>query len=98
LAQALNGVILPLVAVFLWFCVNDRRLMGVQLCGPLANGVLAVSVLLSCLLGSTGLLKAICSAAGWTAPSEGWLLRLAGLLVLLLVWPVARALRRRRVQ
>lgn len=50
-AQALNGVLLPVVAVFLLVTVNDRDLLGDERNGPLANAVLGVVVLLTILLG-----------------------------------------------
>ena len=97
LAQALNGVILPLVAVFLWLCLNDRELMGDRLlCGPVANVLLGVSVVLTFLLGTTGVLRALCRVAGIDTPQETLLLGIAGLLVLALTPPVLRDIRRRR--
>ncbi|MFH2000950.1 MAG: divalent metal cation transporter [Planctomycetota bacterium] len=78
LAQALNGVILPLVASFLWIAVNDRRLMGADhLCGGLANSVLGVSVIVTVVLGSSGILRAACSALDLSSPTETILLSVA---------------------
>jgi Mn2+/Fe2+ NRAMP family transporter len=97
LAQALNGVILPLVALFLWLAVNDRALMtGKFLCGPAANILLGISVSLTCLLGITGILRAFCAATGMPVPAEKWLLSVAGVLVLLLAGPTVRYIRKQR--
>ena len=62
-AQALNGVLLPFVAVFLLAAVNDRRLMGPgRVNGPWANGVMIPVVVVTVLLGLTGLVKAMARA------------------------------------
>ena len=38
LAQAFNGVLLPVAAIFLFLAVNDRHLMGDErVNGPVAN-------------------------------------------------------------
>jgi len=45
-AQAANGILLPIVAVFLIFVVNRRAIMGRYVNGPLANALGVASVLL----------------------------------------------------
>jgi len=45
-AQAANGILLPIVAVFLIFVVNRRAIMGRYVNGPLANVLGIASVLL----------------------------------------------------
>jgi manganese transport protein len=68
-AQALNGVLLPLVAVFLFMAVNDRRLMGGgSVNGRLANLAMSVVVAVSLLLGAGGLLRAGAAALGRPPP------------------------------
>ncbi|MEM6455078.1 MAG: divalent metal cation transporter, partial [Acidobacteriota bacterium] len=57
LAQALNGIILPLVAFALWRAMRDPR-RGAQRNGPLAHLALGVAVALSIVLGAIGLLRA----------------------------------------
>jgi manganese transport protein len=97
LAQALNGILLPFVAVFLMLVVNDARLMGRPgLNGPFSNAVMGVVVAVTVLLGTLSVWRAVASVAGLAPPSEGRLLLLAGLLVAALVYPVARALIARR--
>ena len=59
LAQAFNGVILPLVAVFLWVAVTDRDLLGDGVNSRLQNVVMAVVVLVCVVLGLRGVLAAI---------------------------------------
>lgn len=98
LAQALNGVLLPLVAVFLALVVNDRRRMGERgLNGPVANAVLAVVLAVTVLLGVTNLLRAGARILGLPAPEEGLLLLMAGVATLALAVPLVRAVRRRRL-
>jgi hypothetical protein len=91
LAQALNGAILPLVAIFLWIAVNDRKLMqSANLCSPLVNIVLGISVLVALVLGVSGVLKACFAAFSDTAPKEGTLLIAAGVITLALAVPVIK--------
>ncbi|MBU0754401.1 MAG: divalent metal cation transporter [Planctomycetes bacterium] len=79
LAQALNGVILPLVAVFLWIAVNDRSLMGEkEACGRAANIVLGCSVFAALMLGSSAVVRACASVMGLGAPPAGILLSVTG--------------------
>jgi Mn2+/Fe2+ NRAMP family transporter len=97
LAQAINGLLLPLVAVFLLLAVNDVRLMGDRrVNGPWANVALASVVAVTILLGVTGLAKAVASVAGTEPPGGPWLLLLAATATALIGWPVAYRLRRAR--
>jgi Mn2+/Fe2+ NRAMP family transporter len=59
LAQAFNGLILPLVAVFLWVAVTDRDLLGEGANTRTQNVVMGVVVLVCVVLGLRGLLAAI---------------------------------------
>lgn len=54
-AQALNGILLPVVAVFLLVVMNDRRQLGAAANGLLANLTLGSVVLLTMALGGRGL-------------------------------------------
>jgi len=64
LAQALNGVLLPFVAVFLLLAVNDVRLMGPRhRNGRLSNTVMVAAVVATVLLGALGVWQAVSSAA-----------------------------------
>ena len=64
LAQALNGVLLPFVAVFLLLAVNDVRLMGPRhRNGRLSNTVMVAAVAATVLLGALGVWQAVSSAA-----------------------------------
>ncbi len=60
-AQALNGVLLPVVAIFLWLVMNDRRLLGDAVNGRLANAVMGLVVTVAVVLGARGLWRAATS-------------------------------------
>lgn len=97
LAQAANGVLLPLAAIFLLLAVNDRRLMGARgLNGPVSNTVMAAVVLVTLVLGLSQLARAAATVTGVAAPAEGWLLAGAVLAGLALALPVARRVARGR--
>ena len=75
LAQALNGILLPFVAVFLLLVVNDRALMGERgINGGWANALMGTVVLVTVVLGVAGVLRAGASAMGLAAPDETLLL------------------------
>jgi Mn2+/Fe2+ NRAMP family transporter len=97
LAQALNGVLLPVVAIFLLLAINDRRLMGPsRMNGAAANTLMIAVVAVTTLLGVTNVARAAAGALRLPRPDEGILLAIAALVCLGLAWPVGRALARRR--
>ena len=62
LAQAFNGLLLPLVAVFLWIAMNDRDLLGEGVNSLLQNLVMGLVVLVCIGLGLRGLEAAVSGA------------------------------------
>jgi len=96
LAQALNGLLLPLVSMFLFVAVNDRRLMGEAVNGRLANLVTAGVVWVAMLLGVTAIARATSGAFGLPLLSGGWLVAVASAAMLLLVVPAYRSVRAKR--
>jgi len=59
LAQAFNGLLLPLVAAFLWLTMNDRRLLGDHGVNTLPQNLLMGVIVVACLaLGLRGLVAA----------------------------------------
>lgn len=63
LAQAFNGLLLPLVAVFLWMTMNDRELLGDEgVNSVVQNLVMGVVVIVCVGLGLRGLIAAVGSA------------------------------------
>jgi Mn2+/Fe2+ NRAMP family transporter len=97
LAQALNGVLLPGVAIFLLIAVNDRRLMGSRgLNGWLSNAAMVVVTLVALQLGLLAIARVVAGLAGADEPGLGLLAGVAGGSAALLAIPVARLLRRVR--
>ncbi len=96
-AQALNGVLLPLVAIFLWIATNDPRLMGRDGLTPRGLNLLTgLSVSIALLLGLRNLLAAFQAAGLGPVLSEAFLLKLAGSLTLILLLLLSRYLYRLR--
>lgn len=96
-AQALNGVVLPFVAVFLFIAVNDRSLMGeAELNRGLKNGAMALVVFITIVLGVTSVMRAAGGAFGVALPTERVLLAMAAVIAAALAIPVARTIARRR--
>ena len=93
LAQALNGIVLPFVAVFLLVVVNDRALMGERINGHVANGVTGFVVAVTVALGVSKTVKAIATAVGVAVPGENALLVASAVLTLVLAVPVVRRIR-----
>jgi len=97
LAQALNGIILPAIAVFLWIAVNDRKTMGENdLCGPASNILLGISVLVAFVLGASYVLKAAFKTVNSSAPDEKVFLISGCALAAIISIPVIRMIRTKR--
>ncbi len=63
LAQAFNGLVLPLIAVFLWLTMNDRKLLGDDGINTRSQNVVMGAVVLVCVaLGLRGLFGAVSKA------------------------------------
>jgi Mn2+/Fe2+ NRAMP family transporter len=98
LAQALNGVLLPVVAALLWIAVNDVRLMGREfLSGTMSNILLGFSTVAAMVLGTSGVLRAGYAVLGRDAPREAALLITGGVMTVLMAVPILRAIRVRRL-
>ncbi len=73
-AQAFNGALLPLVAMFLFAAMNDDDLLGDQANGPLANAFGLLVVALATMLGLVALLRAGSVAFAYQLPDPDWML------------------------
>lgn len=94
LAQAANGLVLPIVAVFLWLTLNDRRLVGeAGLNGAFANLVTVAVVAITVVLGLRSLLAAAATALGRPAPGGAVSLLVAALVLAVVAPPLIRQLR-----
>jgi Mn2+/Fe2+ NRAMP family transporter len=95
-AQAANGILLPLLAVFLIVAVNDRGLMGTAVNGRISNLAMSCATAVCFLLGSVRTLGALAAALGVEAPSQQILVLVAtGALVVTAV-PVSKLVVSRR--
>lgn len=73
-AQAFNGALLPLVALFLLAAMNDETLLGDAANGPLANGFGLLVVGVATMLGLTAVARASSTALGFALPDPGLML------------------------
>ncbi len=97
LAQAFNGVLMPLVAIFLLLTVNDRRLMGAAgMNGPAANLLFAVVVAVTVPLGFSGVARAASAALDLAPPDDGRVLLGSAILAALVAAPLWRVVVKRR--
>lgn len=71
LAQALNGVILPIIAVILFLLMNSERVLpGDYRNGKLYNGTMSIVVYLTILIGMTNLFRAVSRMLGLETINE----------------------------
>lgn len=98
-AQAANGILLPLLAIFLIVAVNDRALMGGNVNGARSNLCMILATVVCFLLGSVRTLQALASVVGVEPPSQQQLVAVAVGALLITSVPVTKlALARRRRQ
>jgi len=90
LAQALNGILLPGVAVFLLIAVNDRRLMGENENHLISNLLMSGIVLVSLFLGLMNLGKAATRALGLRAPAADQIILVTAVAAAVIAIPVWR--------
>lgn len=91
-AQALNGVLLPLVAIFLLLVVNDREVMGDLVNRAASNSVLAIVTLITVVLGTAGVLRAGARALALEAPGQATILTASLVVAIVVAGAVLRAL------
>lgn len=97
LAQALNGVILPVVAIYLLLMVNSAADLGPEMMNsPSANVLMGVVVFLTVVIGVTNLLKALNNLFAAPLVSSTIILPVSIGGAVLLAWPVGRAVGRLR--
>jgi len=97
LAQALNGVLLPFAAVFLFLVVNDRTLMGEKgINRPLSNIVMGIVITITIILGIANLVKAAVSTFPFRNLQEQWLLIVSGIVTIVIIFPLMKNIRKRR--
>ncbi len=94
-AQALNGVLLPVAAVFLLVAVNDPRIMGKSTNHALSNAIMVLVSLVTLLLGTSNVLRAVARALGREAPGQATVFLVSAVLAVAITTPIMRSVRRR---
>ena len=93
LAQAANGLILPVIAIFLWIIVNNKSLLGNHRNSTFLNLAMGVTVFVTSLLGLINVFKAVYAAVGAPFVLKGntpliILITSAGILVITVVYVI----------
>jgi Mn2+/Fe2+ NRAMP family transporter len=97
LAQALNGILLPFVAIFLFLVVNDRALMGDEGINHFVSNIcMGVVVAVTIVLGISKTAKAVTSALRLPVLDQRTLLIASAVVTVILAVPIARLAQRRR--
>lgn len=90
LAQALNGLLLPIVTVFLFMAVNDTELLSTRYAnGRLANLFMLIIVGVTCFLGFNNIWKAINRGLGLSLAQNSSYLLVIGLLSFFVTFSLA---------
>ena len=98
-AQALNGILLPFIAVFLYIIVNSRHVLGASgINRPAWNVLMGIIVFLSVILGFSNLSRAVCSTFGIENIGENILISVSFVLTMIILVIVLRIVRRLRNQ
>lgn len=98
IAQALNGLILPLVSIFLIFVVNDKKLMGDSVNRWRSNIILGLIVWVTLLLGTIKLTEAL--SAIWQLALEAGITSFFAISLITLgvsAWIIFRIYRKRQL-
>ncbi len=91
LAQALNGVILPLISVLLFLMMNHKDVLpAAHRNGPLYNILMGVVVYLTLLMGVTNLFRALGAVPGFEVPEQSIILIASIILFVVVILPVAK--------
>tara|TARA_R100001143_G_scaffold32769_1_gene31469 strand:- start:76 stop:1248 length:1173 start_codon:yes stop_codon:yes gene_type:complete len=96
LAQALNGVILPIIAVILFLLMNSENVLPVGYRnGKLTNGTMSVVVYLTILIGLTNLFRAGSRMLGLETINESVLILISLGIFLIVIIPTVKRLYKR---
>lgn len=97
LAQALNGVILPIVAIYLLLMVNSARELGPEMINSTRyNALMGLVVFITIVLGVTNLLKALNNLFAAPLVGSTIILGTSFAAAVLLAWPIVREVQRLR--
>lgn len=91
LAQALNGIILPVIAVILFLLMNNPRVLPADhQNGLFMNFLTGIVVWLTIMIGITNLLKAISRVGSFDLPDQALIVILSIVLFLIVIIPVLK--------
>lgn len=97
LAQALNGIILPLVSIFLLLMVNNVRLLNrTTINSALLNTMMGLVVFITVMIGFSNVVRALSNAFSIQIPGGNMILALSVAISGLIAWPVYRLARKLR--
>jgi len=97
LAQALNGIILPVVAIFLLMMANNSRLIGLEyINGKAYNVLMGAVVFVTILLGVRNVIGALSQLSDDKLLDQQGMLVLAVVVSLSCCWPLYKSIRRLR--
>jgi Mn2+/Fe2+ NRAMP family transporter len=96
-AQAINGLLLPFVTVFLLFVINDRSIMNKDTLNKgWQNILMLVIVLFTCFLGIFNVYKALSRTLGLTGDPGTVMIIVFGIAILITLWAGQKALQREK--
>jgi len=91
LAQALNGIILPVIAVILFLLMNNSRVLPRHhQNGTWMNLVTGIVVWLTILIGLTNIFRAVSRAAGFALPDQSILIVISLILFSVVMMPLLK--------
>lgn len=97
LAQALNGIILPLVAIFLLLMVNNVQLLNRDAINSvLLNTMMGLVVFITVIIGFANVARAFASAFSIQIPEGNVIIIISLLISFLISWPVYRLMMKLR--
>lgn len=99
LAQALNGIILPVIAVILFLLMNNNRVLPrLHQNGAWMNLITGIVIYLTILIGLTNLLRALSGAAGFQLPDQSVITALSAVIFFIVIIPVIKKMVKNDVQ
>lgn len=97
IAQALNGIILPVVSIFLMLVVNDARVLNAdQINSVFTNFIMGFVVFITMILGVTNVVKSLDRVLNVNLADENVILAASIVLALIMFWPVIKTTKRYR--
>lgn len=93
MAQAVNGILLPIVAIWVLIFVNDKSIVGKNFTNGLVVNLLSLVIVFICIfLGLYNITIALSKVAGFTMPTDSlrYLLLPSAVLIIPLIYTISR--------